>query len=343
MKVLLLAGGNSSERQVSLDSSAAIARALEQLGHQVDILDPASGERLQSDGKKLLPISGDPSAAVDITSAPVASPAFRQEIMAGRPEWEVVFLGLHGGAGENGTIQNLLELAGLAYTGSNMTASAVAMDKAITKRVMQSLDMPTPAFAVYRIHAESYYERAAQEIAERFDLPVIVKPNDSGSTVGLTRVSEQSQMVEALRRCARESSNVLVEEYVAGREMTVAVLNGQALPVVEIRPKSGLYDYEAKYTKGKTEYVTPAPIDDAVAQQMQSAAVSLYDAIGAEGLARVDFILDDHDTAHCLELNTLPGMTELSLSPMAARAAGISFEQLVDRIVTSAMERHARQ
>ena len=202
---------------------------------------------------------------------------------------------------------------------------------------MRAVKVPTADFVLARIAGETDIEALADELDERFSYPIIVKPNDGGSTVGLTKVLAREQMPAAIAKAVQETPAVLIEQYIAGRELTVAVLDGDALPVVEIRPRSGLYDYEAKYTKGKTEYIAPAPIEAALAEAVQQAALRVYDVVGAAGLARVDFMLQENGQFFCLELNTLPGMTELSLSPMAARAAGISFDQLVERIVAAGL------
>lgn len=336
MNVLLLAGGNSSERDVSLNSGGAIARALKSLGHTVAMIDPSCGLPLiESDhGLVLRDVHG---TSLDYRALPVAGPEFRQVLFAEHKEqFDLVFLALHGGDGENGTIQNLLDLAGMPYTGSGMTASAIAMDKAVTKRLMMSAGISTPAFRFLRVNREIPTPQTPRAIIEELGLPLVVKPNDSGSTVGLSKVDSAEKLPAAIDICMQESPNVLIEQFIVGREMTVAVLDREALPVVEIRPRSGLYDYEAKYTKGKTEYLAPAPIDADIASRLQQAAVTLYEIVGADGLARVDFMLDQYNNYFCLELNTLPGMTELSLSPMAAQANGITFEQLVTRIIDSA-------
>ncbi len=192
---------------------------------------------------------------------------------------------------------------------------------------------------MYRTAGHGIDNQLFQDIAASFKTPFIVKPNDSGSTVGLTLVNDVDPLTPALIAALGESKNILVEEYIAGRELTVAILDGEPLPVVEIVPKSGLYDYEAKYTKGMSEYTCPAKIDPSIAEKMQHDAALLYETIGASGLARVDFILDAHGQPYCLELNTLPGMTSLSLAPMAAKSAGIDFETLVQRIIESAQQR----
>lgn len=334
MKVLLLAGGDSSEREVSLNSSAALWQALARLGHEVICFDPANGAQLSLSGTKLI-AEGRGEKAAENALQVAGGAALDARVLAAVPEAEIVVLGLHGGAGENGSIQNLLDLAGKAYTGSGTTASVVAMDKTVTKHLMRSVGVPTAEFMLVRVTPDIDMAAVIGDIDATFDYPVIVKPNDGGSTVGLTKVLSVAALGPAIARAAAETPAVLIEQFVPGRELTVAVLDGEALPVVEIRPKSGLYDYEAKYTKGKTEYLAPAPLDPDVAADVQAAARQVYQVVGASGLARIDFILRDDGAFFCLELNTLPGMTELSLSPMAAKAAGMSFDQLVARIVAA--------
>lgn len=334
MNILLLAGGNSNERDVSLSSSTSMYRALVGMGHEVTAIDPSGGHEYSLIGGTL----ATESQSWDKDALPPIAPQFVSDVLAGRFRTiDVVVFGLHGGAGENGMIQNLLEFADLAYTGSGPTASAVGMDKALSKRIMASLDIPTPAFRFLK-NGQEAGGRVLEAIQEQFSLPLIVKPNAGGSTVGLTVVQDWSDLRAAIDTAAREKAGILIEDYVRGRELTVAVVDGDPLPVVEIKPKSGLYDYEAKYTKGKTEYIAPAEIPEQVALRIQADAVRFFDAIGASGLARVDFMLDEEGGHHCLELNTLPGMTELSLSPMAAKAAGQSFEQLLERIINSALK-----
>lgn len=336
MKVLLLAGGNSSEREVSLNSGKAIAEALRHLGHELSALDPGTGLSLMSADGKYLP-EGVPGTNVarlggDVPAIKVSGSQLK--------ECDIVFLALHGGAGENGTIQSLLELSGVAYTGSGVAASAIAMDKALTKLVMKAIGIPTPSWHVVRGLRSGVTEKLAEQLLTEVGLPLIVKPNDGGSTVGLTKVTHESQLSQALRLAAQETGNVLVECCIVGRELTVAVLNSEPLPVVEIRPKSGLYDYTAKYTKGMSEYLAPAPIEDDLARTLQEYSLALYQMIGANGLARVDFMLSEAGQPYCLEINTLPGMTNLSLAPMAAGCVGISFDKLVQRILDSAIKPH---
>lgn len=333
MKVLLLAGGDSSEREVSFNSGKAIYEALCRLGHVVTALDPGTGMSLLSPEGKYLP-DGVPGTNVARLSGDV--PAVRVDAEQLR-ECDVVFLALHGGSGENGTIQSLLELSGAAYTGSSVAASAIAMDKALTKLIMKAIGIPTPPWHVIRNVSGDISDKLGARLLADVGLPLIVKPNDGGSTVGLTKVTQADQLASAIRLAAQESGSVLVEQCIAGRELTVAVLGGEALPVVEIRPKSGLYDYTAKYTRGMSEYLAPAPIDDGVAKRLQAYSTALFLSIGAQGLARVDFMLCETGEPYCLEINTLPGMTNLSLAPMAAACVGISFDALVQRILEAAI------
>jgi len=338
MKVLLLAGGDSSEREVSLNSGAAIFNSLKKLGHDVYAIDPSSGRSLLSAEGKF--ITGKMSVNVEAGSVPQIGAMALAKSIAGQElrDFEVVFLALHGGKGENGSIQNLLELAQIPFTGSDMKASAIAMDKATTKRLLESAKILTPKWAIYKITTGVIPIDVIKDVKKKFKLPFIVKPNDGGSTIGLTKVTKAQDIQKAFETALKESNETLVEDYIKGRELTVPVIDGQALPVIEIIPKSGLYDYEAKYTKGKTEYIVPAKIPAKKGKELQKAVFKVFEIVGASGLARVDFIMTKSGKSYCLEINTLPGMTDLSLSPMAAKANGISFDQLVERIVDSAVQ-----
>ena len=338
MKILLLAGGESNERAVSLDSGKAIYNSLQKIGHIVYAIDPLSGKSLlnsdgtyidypkDESGRAIIP----PRASGWSLAKTLGSPAF-QDI-------DVVFISMHGGFGEDGMLQCLLEIAGKKHTGSEMEASAIAMDKAIAKRLCISADIKTAPFTLYKLTPNDISDEIIDEIDKKFELPVIIKPNDGGSTIALTKVESKDRLYEALKLCAEESPNVLVEQFISGKEITAAVLDGEPLPLVEIRPHDGLYDYHAKYTKGSTDYIVPAEISDKITKKIQSAAVEIYKIIGCAGLARADFILDKKDNFYFLELNTLPGMTELSLAPMAAKEHGLDFEELLNRMIESALQ-----
>ncbi|MDF1544931.1 MAG: D-alanine--D-alanine ligase [bacterium] len=337
MKVLLLAGGDSQERDVSISSGEAVFNALSRLGHRVFAVDPVSGKSLVGSDNKFITTDASDSGktatlgktSVRSVSSTIFSPGF-QDI-------DVIFVAMHGGLGENGTLQSLLNLVEKNYTGSCMLASAVAMDKALAKRLFLADNITTPDWYKCRVRDDADIDRAMKQILDRFQFPIIVKPNNGGSTIGLTKVDSADGVGEALNKAAEQSPDILVEDYIAGREITVSVLDGETLPVVEIIPKEGLYNYEAKYTAGKSKYVVPAELSDELREAVQQAALRAYDAVDASGLARVDFILTEHGEFYCLEVNTIPGMTELSLSPMAAKAAGIDFDQLVQRMIDLAL------
>ncbi len=279
-----------------------------------------------------------------------------------------MFIALHGGTGEDGTVQGLLELAGKRYTGSGVLACAIAMDKRASKLMFREAGVPTPDWRVLagwesggsasagcsECVGESSKEnciipgapsfptdmppaQAASIAAGLGGYPLIVKPNDQGSTVGLTVVQDESGLPDAIALAARFSRHVLIETFIPGRELTVAVLDGEPLPVVEIEPHSGLYDYESKYTSGRSDYTCPARLPDGVTANLGELALRAYASLGCTGYARVDFRLDDGHEPSCLEVNTVPGMTATSLVPMAASAAGMTFPELTDRIVKLAL------
>ena len=339
MKILLLAGGDSSERSVSLNSGRAVYESLKRQDHVVFAIDPVTGKSLLNSDGTFIEDKSTESGKVSIHSSSsswslsktLGSPAF-QDI-------EIVMITMHGGSGEDGMLQSMLELAGKRHTGSGMAASAIAMDKAITKRICISEDIKTARFRVYRVTDSTIDDSIIEEIAEKFDFPMIVKPNDGGSTLGLSKVDEKNELKASLEKAVLESPNILIEQFIKGREITAAVLSGKALPLVEIVPNNGLYDFEAKYMKGKSEYYVPADISDEMTKTIQEAAVNIYNIIGCSGMARADFILDKKNDFYFLELNTLPGMTQLSLAPMAASAAGYGFDELIEQLLIKAIQK----
>lgn len=336
MKILLLAGGHSNEREVSLATGGAIYNSLIRQDHKVFAIDPATSKSLISrDGKYLYADSPD-LVKVESNISPDVRSLVNTISSPGFDDIDIIYLALHGGGGENGTIQSLLELSGKKYTGSGMTASAISMDKAVSKRLMASEDIKTPQWAIYHMSHDHIDERMEIDIIHKCRFPIIVKPNDGGSTVGLSKVNEESELHPALLKATESTSSILIEEFIDGRELTVAVLDGKPLPIVEIIPQNELYDYEAKYTKGKSEYRIPTEIDETIRCDIKKDAVKIYNMIGASGVARIDFVMDRNNEFYCLELNTLPGMTDLSLVPMAAREAGIDFDELIARIIKSA-------
>jgi len=240
---------------------------------------------------------------------------------------QVAWIALHGAFGEDGCVQGLLEIMRIPYTGSAVRGSAVAMDKISTKRMLRGLGVPMPEDRVWR---------PGEPMPEDLPLPVMAKTPGGGSTIGVYRCETAGELEAGLLKCAELGQEVLVEQFVAGDEITVAVLNGRALPVVAILPESGFFDFEAKYTKGRTRYVVPAPIDEGVARAAQRHAEVAFRALDLAGVARADFIVDSAGTPWFLEINTIPGMTATSLSPMAAGAVGMSFEDLVESLLDGA-------
>jgi len=320
---LVLLGGDSAERDVSWSSGLEVARALASRGHEVTGLDPATGETFRgawyertseihrtppgqhdAERRQLVESLGDPSLAT----------------------YDVVFIALHGGSGEDGTVQSLLALAGARYTGSGPLSSAVAMHKDTTKRLLVQAGVPTPDWI--------YPYQNGTDLA-RLGRPLIVKPVAEGSTVGLTLVKEPGELAKALEK----AGDAMVERFIPGRELSVGILDGRALPPVEIIPKHEIYDYECKYTDGMSQYLCPAPLADDVTQRVCELAGRAFAALSCHGYARIDFRLADDGTPYCLEANTLPGMTTHSLVPLAAQHIGLDLAALCETICRLARTR----
>lgn len=295
-RIAVLMGGLSAEREISLRTGNAVLRAL--LGHGLDAVAIDAGRDL---------------------------PLRLQEAGA-----QIAFIALHGRYGEDGTVQGLLELLQIPYTGSGVLASSVAMNKLVTKQILMHHGVATPAFAVFHQGDDQ-----AAFVAARRAYPLVAKPAREGSTIGVSIVRDAPGLQAGLAEALRHDDLVLVEEFIAGAEVTVGVLGEQALPVIQVVPKGGFYDYQSKYTPGQTEYLLPAPLPAAVYARLQAAAVAACRALGCRGAARVDFMVRDEEL-FCLEVNTIPGMTETSLLPKAAGAAGVPFDELVLRILADA-------
>jgi D-alanine-D-alanine ligase len=329
MKIAVLFGGTSEERNVSIASAAQIIPVLRKLGHDVFAVDTATGRLPPADEQKLL------------TAGVAPEPPSTQEIagMRGRAlspaafdirSTDVVFLALHGGAGEDGRIQSMLDLAGLAYTGSNHIASAAAMDKDMSKRLFRSADVPTADWLMSPTTAEA--------VAAKLGWPVVVKPNKQGSTVGLTVVRAAAQLAAAIERAHAFDSEVMIEKFIPGREFTVGILDGVALPVGEIIAPGEVFDYQAKYQAGGAREVFPADIPATESSVLQQYALRAHAVLKLGAYSRVDFRRDAAGKFWCLEVNSLPGMTATSLLPQAAKAAGIDFPTLLERICKGAVQ-----
>lgn len=295
-RIGVLLGGLSAEREISLRTGQAALSALQRIGYQ--------------------------AVAIDVDENLPAQ--LRQERI------DVAFICLHGRFGEDGRVQGLLEMLQIPYTGSGVLASSLIIDKVATKKMLLYHELPTPGFEVLT-HGDS-----VDELLQRCrHLPLVVKPSREGSTIGITIARSQEALRHGLDTAATLDRTVLVEEFIEGAELTVSVLNGQALPIIQIVPKSGFYDFHAKYTAGQTEYLLPAPMDAALYAQIQRVSEDICQKLDCRGAARVDFMLREREF-YCLEVNTIPGMTETSLLPKAAAEAGIDFDQLVEQILLDA-------
>ena len=311
-RVAVLKGGPSLERQVSLRSAGRVEHALEQLGHDVLSIDV---------DRELVGRLRDSGA-------------------------DVAFVALHGRGGEDGTVQELLEIVGMPYTGSGVAACIRSMDKVLTKHLLIEHDLPTPDF--FAFNETAFKQVGAAEalpaIEERLGFPLVIKPAAQGSALGIKFARSAEDVPEALVAAFSYDDKVLLERYVGGRELAVGLIerDGQveALPIVEALPKEGYsFDFEARYEIGKTRYVCPAELPDAVTKRVQEVAVAVYRLLGCYGFARVDVILGEDDEPQVLEGQAIPGLTETSLLPQAAEAAGLSFEQLVELLVEQALAR----
>lgn len=301
-KIAVVMGGPSAEREVSLNTGKAILTALQEAGY-----------------KNTIGIDLEPTR-------------FVEQLKEARIE--VVFNAVHGQYGEDGILQGALELLGIPYTGAGVLSSAMAMDKGISKRIFLSAAIPTPRSLLFT-KADLNRDLAA-EIIDNFSIPVVVKSASQGSSIGVAIVEDVENLSNAIQQAFQYSNTILVEEFIKGRELTVAIWGKdepEALPVIEIVPYSGRYDYHSKYTKGATEYIVPAKLADEITLQVQKVALEAFKILGCCGIARVDIMLDSDNNPYVLEVNTIPGMTATSLVPKAAAAAGISFPDLCEKLL----------
>ena len=343
-------GGTSAERDVSLASGVRVAEALRSRGHEVLSVDTAHGilsapeEQALLAGKVVKTIPPDVQALVQLNAQLPGT-------LRSLPEAEVVFLALHGGQGEDGTLQALLDLTSVPYTGSGHLASALAMDKDLSKHLFLAAGVPT---AKWRMAPSGIGNREsgigtanggvfAEEVLREIGLPVVVKPSKQGSTVGLSVVRDIAKLQAAIDEAFKYDDEVMVEEFIPGRELTVGILGDEALPVGEIIPVHEIYDYECKYTAGMAREIFPADLTAEETSTVQDLARRAFRALKLGGYARIDFRMSPDGVFYCLEANTLPGMTALSLIPQAAVAAGISFPELCERIVQLALQTRGAQ
>lgn len=333
MKVAVVFGGTSTEREVSIASAVEVIRALRELGHEVIAVDSARGRlSLEEEGRLTLPSSAP--AAIQDQPDSTQLEALRQtrsevNLSSAVLDCDLVFLALHGGSGENGQIQALLELAQVPFTGSGSTASGLAMDKELSKRVARSAGILTPDWLTGPVDAD--------QVGDRLGWPVVVKPDAEGSSVGLSIVDGPEGLPAAIAEAATYGQ-VIVERFVTGREFTVSVLGHSALPVGEIvKPEGKVFDYASKYQNDGVQEVFPARISGDLARGLQEAAETIHRVFKLRGYSRSDFIVDREGRIWFMEANTLPGLTRSSLLPKAAAAAGISFDDLCERICRLAL------
>lgn len=342
MKITVLLGGVSAERDVSLSSGLRIAVALREKGHDVVCLDPAEGV-LTRDTERALLAAGVGNAPPSLEALAGLASRSLSPVLGTLPEvidTDCVFLALHGGQGEDGTIQALLDMVGVPYTGSGHLASALAMDKHLSKVVLRAAGVATANWLMAPAPGDEPLD--AREVGRHLDWPVVVKPSKQGSTVGLSIVRAPDELAAAVTEAFRFDDEVMIERFVPGQELTVGILGDQVLPTIEIQPVKELYDYECKYTPGMAkEFV--AELAPEIASKLADQARRAFTALKLTGYARIDFRLDPHGQPWCLEANTLPGMTPTSLIPQAAAAAGVLFPDLCERIVYLALAARDRQ
>lgn len=341
MRIAVIFGGISTERNVSISGGRAVVDALRSLGYDVVPVDPAYGKdghlkaEEQINNINHFPTIDElkkfsPKAIIDCINSEIFD------------NIDCAFIVLHGKYGEDGIIQSLLELRGIPYTGSGVKANAIAIDKATTKNLMLVAGVPVPPGMLVSPEIARNYD-VLREIRNELGSQLVIKPNDQGSTIGLTIVQDGNldDISNGITEAGKYCNDILIEQYIPGREITVGIVGDMALPVIEIIPESGFYDYEHKYTKGKTQYICPAEIDENIAEFAKGLALTAHNVIGCSGFSRSDFRLNDDGQPIFIEINTIPGFTATSLVPKAAKQLGIEFPELCDRIIKLALEKHS--
>ena len=326
MRVTVLTGGTSSERDVAIASAVQVVRALRSRGHTVTVVDTARGYIPEAGEAQLLSgsVGRAPPSIAELVSLE------RGVLLSGLAslpvvrDAQIIFLALHGGRGEDGTLQAVLDVMGVSYTGSGALASGLAMDKDVAKRLFRTAGVPTADWLMAPVTPE----QAGQSLS----WPLVVKPSKQGSTVGLSIVRSPETLHAAVAFAGQYDDEVMLEAFIPGRELTVGILDGEALVVGEIIPRHEIFDYECKYTPGMSEEIFPADLPADVTSECRRLGLAAHDALKLGGYSRVDFRLTPGGELICLEVNTLPGMTSTSLLPQSAAAAGISFPELCERI-----------
>lgn len=338
MKIVVLSGGKSSEREVSMTSGSKIANALISKGHQVLLIDLLSGISDSSDfnsaykkyqtkdysytvSKEIPDLESNTNKEMGANVLEICSSA------------DITFFALHGGIGENGKLQAIFDVYGIKYTGSDYKSSLLAMDKLISKEMMRFHDLPTANWQVV----------SGLQSIEKIKLPAVVKPIDSGSSIGISIVENTNELKQAIREALKYTSNsrILIEDKIDGREFSVGVLGDQVLPIIELIPKSGFYDYQNKYQKSRTEEIVPADITNKLRDRMKEMALKIHQILGLSVYSRTDFIVNEQGQIYMIEVNSLPGMTPSSLLPQEAEAAGINFKELCEQIVMESLKKYS--
>jgi D-alanine-D-alanine ligase len=299
IKVGVICGGISSEREISLKTGEGIFNALKSIGYNAEYID------------------------------------FKGDNISVFKNIDIAFLALHGKYGEDGTVQGVLELLKVPYTGSGILASSLAIDKIFSKKIFNFEEIPTPNYIGLNLNGSINIEKIKNDVIEIIGYPLVVKPSKEGSTIGITIVQDDTDLEDAINFAKIYDRSILLEKFISGKQITVSLIGDKpvALPLIEIKPKSGFYDFKSKYTAGLTEYITPAIVESNLSEKIKELAVKTHNCLGCYGISRVDLMLDENDNPFILEINTMPGMTATSLVPKAAAAAGISFEKLVEIIL----------
>lgn len=349
MNIIVLAGGLSTERDVSLSSGAGICKVLLEKGHNAFLLDVYMG--FPYDSGRLDEVFKLPDHGLSIAAGIRTTEPDLEAIKASRPDQsdcllgpnvielcrmaDITFMGLHGDVGENGKLQAAFDVLGIKYTGPNYLGSALAMNKTVTKQIFHMTGIPTPK-GTWLMKTDK--EQSLAELS--LSLPVVVKPCSGGSSIGVYIVHTPEEYQHALEKSFRYEDELIIEEYIKGREFAVGILDGKALPVIEIIPKSGFFDYANKYQDNCTAEICPADIDVSIAKTMQDAAERAFAALRLDVYSRADFLLSESGEVYCLEANSLPGMTSASLFPKEAKSAGIPFGDLCELLIQKSLERY---
>lgn len=347
MKIVVLAGGISTERDVSLISGAGVLKALRKRGHQALLLDVFLGYKNRGDDVSNIfdkaeemddHVNDIKTVAPDVEEVKKMRSddergLFGPNVIEICRQADIVYMGLHGADGENGKVQAAFDVMGIKYTGSDYLGSALAMDKGMAKKIFMQSNIPTP-------NGFTMTKNDVFKLPEEIGYPCIVKPCCGGSSVGMSIAKNEEEYKKAVELAFRYEREVVVEEYIKGREFSVGVIGGKSLPIIEIIPKSGIYDYETKYQPGMATDVCPAPLSDNITDKMQTYAIDVYRELKLSSYARIDFLIDENDNMYCLEANTLPGMTPTSLLPQEAKTLGIEYDILCEQIIAQALFRY---